>query len=291
APSAINERGASTSCSNKGSTCEASSTSLSVKSNVTISPLFASRPICNLRQARRFAVPCFSNNHSPAPRKFQPRAVNDQVQVARSNPRPFGNRQSARPSAQRRMIRDGQVDLQHSHDRANQPFALAQRQSKHRSQCQSRLNGKIGIVRLAARRGSGLRLPTSQRFVGEPNREASTIAKRCVIVTPVRHSMPLTWNVASALGMEFERHDRSSRWQRRSSVAKLLKRPPRPYPCTKVTNARQSSKAESERSCPPAWPGIGHMKVRGLEDRSSANATASRKRVVSCMFRISFPSQ
>src|SRR5208337_1484414 len=55
-----------------------------------------------------------------------------------------------------------------------------------------------------------------------------------VIVTPVRHSMPLTWNVASALGMEFERHDRSSRWQRRLSVPKLLKRPPRPYPCTKV---------------------------------------------------------
>ncbi len=138
--------------------------------------------------------------------QFQPRADNDQVQVARSNPRPFGNRQSARPSAQRRMIRDGQVDLQHSHDRANQPFALAQRQSKHRPQCQSRLNGEIGIVRLAARRGSGLRLPTSQRFVGEPNREASTIAKRYVIVTPVRHSMPLTWNMASALGMEFERH-------------------------------------------------------------------------------------
>src|SRR5271165_3395172 len=57
---------------NKGSTCEASSTSLSVKSNATISPLFASRPICNLRQARRFAVPCFSNNHSPAPRSFNP---------------------------------------------------------------------------------------------------------------------------------------------------------------------------------------------------------------------------
>src|SRR5208283_742821 len=99
------------------------------------------------------------------PPQFQPRAVNDQVQVARSNPRPFGNRQSARPSAQRRMIRDGQVDLQHSHDRAHQAFGLAQRQSKHRSQCQSRLNGEIGIVRLAARRGSGLRLPTSHRFV------------------------------------------------------------------------------------------------------------------------------
>ena len=174
--------------------------------------------------------------------QFQPRAVNDQVQVARSNPRPFGNRQSARPSAQRRMIRDGQVDLQHSHDRANQPFGLAQRQSKHRSQCQSRLNGEIGIVRLAARRGSGLRLPTSQRFVGEPNREASTIAKRCVIVTPVRHSMPLTWNVAPALGMEFERHDRSSRWQRRSSISKLLKRPHGPIRAPKsVRNTKRSA--------------------------------------------------
>src|SRR5208337_4543695 len=56
--------------------------------------------------------------------------------------------------------------------------------------------------------------------------------------------MPLTWNVVSALGMEFERHDRSSRWQRRSSVAKLLKRPPRPYPCTKVT--RRSVEPMSE---------------------------------------------
>lgn len=35
--------------------------------------------------------------------QFQPGAVNNQLQVARSNPRPFGNRQSARPSAQRRM--------------------------------------------------------------------------------------------------------------------------------------------------------------------------------------------
>ena len=29
-------------------------------------------PICNLRQARRFVVPCFSNNRSPAPRNFSP---------------------------------------------------------------------------------------------------------------------------------------------------------------------------------------------------------------------------
>ncbi len=112
------------------------------------------------------------------------------------------------------------------------------------------LNGEIGIVRLAARRGSGLRLPTSQRFVGEPNREASTIAKRSVIVTPVRHSMPLRRNVASALGMEFERHDRSSKWQRRSSVPKLLKRPYGPIRAPKSVAAFE--KHSPALNAPPA---------------------------------------
>src|SRR5208283_2477000 len=76
------------------------------------------------------------------------------------------------------------------------------------------------------------------------------IAKRRVIVTPVRHSMPLTWNMASALGMEFERHDRSSRRQRRQSVPKLLKRPPRPYPCTKVDRRPEPTKAKGVRIDP-----------------------------------------
>jgi len=87
--------------------------------------------------------------------QLQPRAVGDQVKAARFRS-PVGlNRQSARPPAQRRMIGDGQIDFQHSHDRANQPFALAERQSKHRSQCQRCFNGEIGIMRLAAPRRPG----------------------------------------------------------------------------------------------------------------------------------------
>ena len=39
--------------------------------------------------------------------RFALRAVNDQAQVARSNPRPSGKRQCGRPPAQRRMIRNG----------------------------------------------------------------------------------------------------------------------------------------------------------------------------------------
>jgi hypothetical protein len=55
---------------------------------------------------------------------------------------------------------------------------------------------------LAAKRRPRLRLPTRQRLFGEPDRQASAIAKRSTIVPPVRHSMPLT-----ALGIKLERHD------------------------------------------------------------------------------------
>jgi hypothetical protein len=34
------------------------------------------------------------------------------------------------------------------------------------------------------------------------------LAKRCVIIPPIGHSMPLTGNVAPALGMKLKRHDR-----------------------------------------------------------------------------------
>jgi hypothetical protein len=61
---------------------------------------------------------------------------------------------------------------------------------------------------LAAKRRSRLRLPTRQRLFGEPDRQASAIAKRRIIVPPVRHSMPLTGNVMMALGIKLERHDR-----------------------------------------------------------------------------------
>jgi hypothetical protein len=48
------------------------------------------------------------------------------------------------------MIGDGQIDRQHAHDRANQPFALAQSQSENCSQSQNGFNGEIGINDLPA---------------------------------------------------------------------------------------------------------------------------------------------
>ena len=63
--------------------------------------------------------------------QFQSGAVDDQVKFVRSNPRRVENSQSTRPPAQPRMIWNRQVDLQHSHNRSDQAFALAKRQSKH----------------------------------------------------------------------------------------------------------------------------------------------------------------
>jgi hypothetical protein len=63
--------------------------------------------------------------------QFQASVIDNQMKLIRSNPRRFANRQSTRPSAQRRMIGNRQVDLQQPHDRTDQAFALTQGQSKH----------------------------------------------------------------------------------------------------------------------------------------------------------------
>ena len=149
--SAIGQEGSRSrvNCASKVSTWEASSTSLLVRSKATISPLPASMPICNLRQARRLPAMLLKQPFASAA-QFQSGAVDDQVKIAGLvSPRRF-RRQSTRPPAQRRMIRDGQVDLQHSHDRTNQPFALAKRQSKHRSQSQRGFDGKVRTMTLTA---------------------------------------------------------------------------------------------------------------------------------------------
>jgi len=65
-------------------------------------------PIWSLRQERRFAVPCFSNSHSPEPARRQPRAIDNQVQFVGSNSPLVVNRQTGPSPAQRRMIGDRQ---------------------------------------------------------------------------------------------------------------------------------------------------------------------------------------
>lgn len=73
-------------------------------------------------------------------------------------------------------------------------------------------------MRLTARRLSRLRPPAGQRLLGEPDRQASTIAKRRVTVPPIGHSMPLPKNVVASLRMMLKRHDKSPGSNRASSI-------------------------------------------------------------------------
>jgi hypothetical protein len=105
------------------------------------------------------------------------------------------------------MIGNRQIDIEHLHDRADQALALTQSQSKNRAQAQSGFNGQIRIMTLTTRRRAWLRSPTRQRFPAKPYRQASTIAKCRVIVSPIGYPAFLTGNVMATFGMKFERHD------------------------------------------------------------------------------------
>jgi hypothetical protein len=58
--------------------------------------------------------------------KLQSRAVDDQMQLTCSRAWDVLNRQATSPTAERRMIGNRKIDLEQSHDRADQPFALTQ---------------------------------------------------------------------------------------------------------------------------------------------------------------------
>jgi len=56
---------------------------------------------------------------------------------------------------------------------------------------------------------SRLRFPIRQGFLGKPDRQTSTIAKRRVIVSPIGDPMFLTGNAVATFAMKFEWHNRS----------------------------------------------------------------------------------
>jgi hypothetical protein len=62
------------------------------------------------------------------------------------------------------------------------------------------------VARLAAARGAGLGLPRRNRRFGEPHGQAPALAQGAVIGGPIRHSVPLLWDVMTAILVRFEWH-------------------------------------------------------------------------------------
>src|SRR4051812_25041522 len=135
--------------SSRDSTCEASSTSRSVRMEATIRPVTASKPMCSLRQERRLLVPCFSTSHST---QLQPGTVNQQVDRPASRAGLCRQLQALGAPAEGREVRYRQVEAEQLEDRADQPLGLAQRQMEHRTQRQGCRYRQVGVMWLTARR-------------------------------------------------------------------------------------------------------------------------------------------
>ena len=63
-------------------------------------------------------------------------------------------------------------------------------------------------MRLTASCRAGLGPPGGNRFLSEPDREASPLAQGRVVLRPVRHPVPLLRDVVTASGIGLEWHGR-----------------------------------------------------------------------------------
>jgi hypothetical protein len=79
------------------------------------------------------------------------------------------------------MVRHRQIQPHQLEQGADQPFGLAQRLVKYCPQDQRRLDGRIRIARLAARRGRRRRLPGCDRLLAETDRQRAALAQPSLV--------------------------------------------------------------------------------------------------------------
>jgi hypothetical protein len=103
-------------------TCMPSSTSLVVSAAATMWPVPASTPMCSLRHDQRLLAPCFSSNHSPAPERFRP-----VLSTNRCKGSAMHDGQCLGSPADRRMVRNGEIETEQADDGSDQSFRLPQR--------------------------------------------------------------------------------------------------------------------------------------------------------------------
>jgi len=114
--------------------------------------------------------------------QLQPGTVNQQVDRSAGGAGLHWQLQALGPPAEGREIWHRQVEAEQLEDRADQPFGLAQRQTEHCPQCQSRRDRQIGVVRLTTRRGAWRGFPGGDhRFFREPHGQTAPLPQRLVI--------------------------------------------------------------------------------------------------------------
>src|SRR5207245_11368282 len=105
---------------------------------------------------------------------------------------------------------DGEIETGQAEDGADQPFGLPQSQAEHGAQRQRRRDRQGRIVWLTAPRGPWFGAPGRDRLFAEPDRQTATLAQASIIFRPVRYPIPLPGDVMTAIGIDLERHGRTS---------------------------------------------------------------------------------
>jgi hypothetical protein len=105
------------------------------------------------------------------------------------------NLQRLGAAAQGRVIGHSQIQTEELKDRADQSLSLAQRQTEHRPQRQRRPDRQSRVVGLTTACCARLSPPGRDRVVREPDGQTSALAQGCIVLGPVRHSVPLLRNV------------------------------------------------------------------------------------------------
>ena len=177
------------------------------------------------------------------PAQLQPRAVHQEVHRfavisrigAAALPRHLQRRG---PAAQGRVIRHREIEPEQADDGADQPFGLAQPQAEHGPERQGRQDGEGRIAGLPAPGGAWLGRPRRDRLIGEPHRQAPTLAQAGVIGRPVRDPVLLPGNVATAGLVQLEGQEGHPGIVRGDAVLRhpALQRQP-PEPCTTAPTA------------------------------------------------------
>src|SRR5438132_1652998 len=141
--------------------------------------------------------------------QFQPSAVHQQMHGFGAGRR-SRHRQCFGPPAQRGMVRDGEIETEQADNGADQPFGLPQSQAEHDAQRLRRRDRQGRIVGLTAPRSPWFGAPGRDRLVAEPDRQTATLAQASIIFRPVRYPILLPGDVMTAIGIDLERHGRTS---------------------------------------------------------------------------------
>src|ERR1700722_911237 len=116
------------------------------------------------------------------------------------------DRQAATAAAKRRVIGDGDVDLERAGDRSQQTLGLSQRLLEYQAEREARLDGDCRVDRLTAPLSGGPRLPCRDRLLGHPYGQASTLDQRHVVFRPVGDPVFGFGNLVAAAFVELVRH-------------------------------------------------------------------------------------